>query len=101
MKQQNGIVWHIDHDYSYGSYLLAGDFKGQRYVQPVYDGFWGIPLRYKKWCIERRFKILFGTIDPDLTTKECTIHNADWNELCFTCNKQVFIRDANNEIKKV
>jgi hypothetical protein len=101
MKQLSGISWHIDHDYSYNYYLLVGDFRGQRYVQSVYDGFWGIPLLYKKWCIERRFKILFGTIDPDLATKECTIHNTDWNGLCFKCNKQVFIRHANDKIEKL
>jgi len=54
------IKWGIDHDYSYNKYLLTGDFNGHRFVQAVYDGYWGIPLRYKKWCIERRYIILYN-----------------------------------------
>jgi len=57
-----GIKWNIDHDYSCNSYLLTGDYKGQRFVKPVLDKFWGIPLRYAKWCIERRYLALYGNI---------------------------------------
>jgi hypothetical protein len=53
------IKWDIDHDYSYGSYLLTGDYKGQRFVKPVLDKLWGIPLMYAKWCITRRYNILY------------------------------------------
>jgi hypothetical protein len=56
------IKWDIDHDYSANSYLLSGDFNGHRFVQPVLDKFWGIPLRYKKWCIERRYLALYKNI---------------------------------------
>lgn len=56
----DGIIkWEIDHDYTYGSYLLAGDYNGHRFVKPVQDSFWGIPLMYAKWCITRRYKILY------------------------------------------
>jgi hypothetical protein len=58
----SGIKWDIDHDYSYNGYLLSGDYKGQRFVKPVLDKFWGIPLMYAKWCIERRYLILYGNI---------------------------------------
>lgn len=53
------IVWEISHDYTYGAYLLSGDYKGHRFVKGVRDGFWGIPLLYAKWCITRRYKILY------------------------------------------
>ncbi len=52
------IVWKIDHDYPYGYYLLSGDYKGNRFVRGVRDGFWGIPLMYTKWCMKRQFNIL-------------------------------------------
>lgn len=58
----SGIKWDIDHDYSYNCYLLSGDYKGQRFVKPVLNKFWGIPLMYAKWCIERRYLILYGNI---------------------------------------
>jgi hypothetical protein len=56
------IKWNVDHDYSANSYLLSGDFNGHRFTQPVLDKFWGIPLRYKKWCIERRYLALYKNI---------------------------------------
>jgi hypothetical protein len=58
----SGIKWNIDHDYTYSSYLLTGDYKEQRFVKPVLNKFWGIPLMYAKWCIERRYLILYGNI---------------------------------------
>jgi len=54
------IKWEIDHDYSKNSYLLSGDFNGHRFTLPVLDKFWGIPLRYKRWCIEMRYLSLYG-----------------------------------------
>jgi hypothetical protein len=54
------IKWDIDHDYSYSSYLLSGDYNKQRFVKPVLDRFWGIPLMYAKWCIERKYLILYN-----------------------------------------
>jgi len=53
------IKWEVNHDYSYGRYLLSGDYNGTRFVKGVLDGFWGLPLKYAKWCIERRFKLLY------------------------------------------
>lgn len=53
------IKWDIDHDYSYGSYLLSGYYNGHRFTKGVCDRFWGIPLMYAKWCIERRYLILY------------------------------------------
>ena len=55
---EDKIKWHIDHDYGRNSYLLVGDYKGNRYVEGVLDNFWGIPLMYKKWLITRKFRIL-------------------------------------------
>jgi len=52
------IIWTVDHDYSYGSYLLSGDYNGNRFVRSVKDGFFGIPLIYAKWIIKRQFKII-------------------------------------------
>lgn len=54
------IKWEIDHDYSPYSFLLSGDYKGQRFVKGVRDCLWGLPLIYAKWCIERRFVILYS-----------------------------------------
>ena len=59
-----GIKWNIDHDYTCSSYLLTGDYKDQRFVKPVLDKFWGIPLMYAKWCIERRYLALYGNGSP-------------------------------------
>jgi hypothetical protein len=53
------IVWEIDHEYTKNSYLLSGDLNGCRFVEPVLNKFWGLPLRYKKWCIERRYLALY------------------------------------------
>jgi hypothetical protein len=52
------IKWTIDYDYGINSYLLIGDYNDIRYVRGVYEGLWGIPLIYAKWCITRNFKIL-------------------------------------------
>jgi len=52
------IKWEVDHDYSENQYLLVGDYNNTRFVKPVFDTLWGIPLKYAKWCIERRFLIL-------------------------------------------
>lgn len=52
------IKWSIDHDHGPNSYMLIGDCNGVRFVEGVYQYFWGIPLRYKKWLITLRFKIL-------------------------------------------
>jgi hypothetical protein len=54
----NKIKWEVDHDYSQNSYLLSGDYNNNRFVKPVWNVLWGIPLKYAKWCIERRFLIL-------------------------------------------
>lgn len=53
------IKWDVDHDYSKNKYLLSGDFKGQRFVKSVLNKYWGIPLMYAKWCIEKRYLILY------------------------------------------
>jgi len=58
MKREE-IKWNIDHDYSYGNYLLSGDYNGHRFTRGVYGGLWGFPLMYAKWCIERRYSILY------------------------------------------
>jgi len=56
----SNIKWEVDHDaYSPNYFILSGDFHGQRFTQGVVDSYWGLPLRYKKWCIERRFISLF------------------------------------------
>lgn len=55
----SGIKWNIDHDYGVNSFLLVGDYKGQRFVEGVYDGLWGFPLMYAKWLIERRYLTLY------------------------------------------
>lgn len=56
----DGIIkWEIDHDYTPSSFLLVGDYNGQRFVKPVLNMFWGIPLMYAKWCITIRYKILY------------------------------------------
>lgn len=56
----DGIIkWEVDHDYTYNSYLLAGDYNGHRFVKPVLKFFWGIPLMYAKWCITRNYAILY------------------------------------------
>jgi hypothetical protein len=55
----SGIKWKIDHDYSINFYLLIGNYNGQRFVRSVYQGLWGFPLMYAKWCIERRYLILY------------------------------------------
>lgn len=52
------IKWKIDHDCSYGFYYLKGDYINNRLVRKVFDGLWGIPLMYAKYCITRQFKIL-------------------------------------------
>lgn len=52
------IKWSIDHDYGDNSYMLIGDYAGNRYVEGVRKGFFGIPLLYKKWLIKLNFKIL-------------------------------------------
>lgn len=54
------IKWDIDHiTYAYNSYLLSGDYNGHRFVKIVSDNFWGLPLMYAKWCITKRYKILY------------------------------------------
>ena len=53
------IKWGIDHDYKYGWFLLSGDYKDQRFTFPVYDGLFGLHLKYAKWCITRRYRILY------------------------------------------
>lgn len=66
MKKENilsQIKWYVDHDYSANTYLLTGYFDGLRFTQPVLDKFWGIPLRYKKWCIERRYLALYKNLN--------------------------------------
>jgi len=52
------IKWSINHDYGYKSYMLIGDYNGTRFVEGVREGFFGMPLRYKKWLIKLNFKIL-------------------------------------------
>ena len=54
----NKIKWEVDHDYSKNHYLLSGDYNGNRFTKVVWDAIYGIPLKYAKWCIERRFLIL-------------------------------------------
>jgi hypothetical protein len=39
--------------------MLVGDYNGHRFVRTVLDKFWGIPLMYAKWCITRRYTILY------------------------------------------
>jgi hypothetical protein len=53
------IKWDIDHDCTKNRYLLSGDLNGHRFTLPVLNNFWGIPLMYKKWCIERRYLALY------------------------------------------
>ena len=53
------IKWEIDHDCSYNHYLLVGYYNRHIFVKTVLDKFWGIPLMYAKWCITRRYKILY------------------------------------------
>lgn len=53
------IKWDIDHDYSYGSFLLSGDYNGHRFTRGVNGGWWGLPLMYAKWCITRQYLILY------------------------------------------
>ena len=60
MLNMDGIIkWEIDHDYTDNSYLLTGDYNGHRFVKPVLDSLWGIPLWFAKWCITRRYIILY------------------------------------------
>lgn len=54
------IKWSVDHDYGMNSYMLIGDYEGVRFVEGVYEGFWGLPLKYKKWLIIRNFNIIFN-----------------------------------------
>jgi hypothetical protein len=56
---KKGIIWEIDHDYSYGCCLLVGDFKGQRFVKGVKDGFFSFNLMLAKWSIQRKFIMLY------------------------------------------
>ena len=54
------IKWDIDHGgHDYSTYMLSGDYNGHRFVKTVLDNFWGLPLMYAKWCITRRYKILY------------------------------------------
>jgi hypothetical protein len=54
------IKWDIDYGgHVYGKYMLSGDYNGHRFVKTVSDNFWGLPLMYAKWCITRRYKILY------------------------------------------
>jgi hypothetical protein len=57
----DGIIkWEISHDsYCSSIFMLVGDYNGHRFVRTVLDKFWGIPLMYAKWCITRRFTILY------------------------------------------
>ena len=54
----NQIKWEIDYNYSQNHYLLSGDYNNIRFTKPVWNALYGIPLKYAKWCIEQRFKIL-------------------------------------------
>lgn len=54
------IKWKVDHDFYCSSvFLLIGDYNGHRFLRTVLDKFWGLPLMYAKWCITRRYKILY------------------------------------------
>ncbi len=54
------IKWDIDHSiYVSNSYTLSGDYNGHRFVKIVSDKFWGLHLMYAKWCITKRYKILY------------------------------------------
>ncbi len=53
------IKWSIDHDCSCNHFYLKGDYQGHRFVKEVFDGLWGLPLMYAKWCITNRYKILY------------------------------------------
>lgn len=55
----SGIKWSVDHECSDDSFLLIGDFNGQRFVEIVVYGWFGLHLLYKKWVIERRFRIIY------------------------------------------
>lgn len=59
MEITEDIKWDIDHDCSYGYYILSGDYKGHRFTRIVNKGFWGFPLMYAKWCITRSYKMLY------------------------------------------
>lgn len=37
---------------------LGGECNNTRFVKPVWNVLWGIPLKYAKWCIQIRFLIL-------------------------------------------
>ncbi len=58
------IKWEIDFIYTENSsYRLDGSYKGTSFYKKVRDNLFGLPLKYAKWCITRRLKILY----PELT----------------------------------
>jgi hypothetical protein len=55
-------VFTIDHDAGYDNKaFLVGDFNNQRFVETFNSKSWlNISLRFKKYLIIKRFKIIYG-----------------------------------------
>ena len=56
------IIFTIDHDTGYSNKaFLVGDFNNQRFIETFKSDSWfNLSLRFKKYLITKRFKIIYG-----------------------------------------